>query len=180
MRTDAEAGFQVLGVHEQRREFVAVAAQPEEHADAHVVAAAFLGAVHRLGVPFVVALGAGGMQRFVLLAVVGFLEENIGADAGLLEFPVRFHVRGGDIHVDAADGVAAFPDGIDGLDGVEDVFQRIVPGIFAGFHGQALVPDTDEGAHFFGNLFLRQFLAGDAAVLGVVGTVDTAVDAIVR
>ncbi|EKC55804.1 hypothetical protein OBE_11383, partial [human gut metagenome] len=62
---DAEAGFEVLGVHEQSREIVPVGVQTEQYTDAYVVDAAFHRAVHRFGVVGVVALRTGGVECFV-------------------------------------------------------------------------------------------------------------------
>ena len=179
MRAHAPAGFEVLGVHQQAHELVTVAAEPEQDADAHVVAAAFLGAVHRLGVPLVVALGAGGVQALVVFLVVGLLEQDVRADTGFVQLAVGVHVRRGDIDIDAADAVPAFADAVDGLDAVDDVFQRVVARVLAGFDREALVADADQRADLLLDLLLGELPAGNRAVLGVVGTVGAPVDAVV-
>ena len=162
-------------MHQQAGQLIPVAGEAEQYADTHIVAAAFLGAVHRLRVPGIVALGTGRMQFLVLFLVIGFLEKDVGADAGGLQFPVALHIRGGDIHIHPADGITAFLDRIDGPDGFQNVFQGVVNRVLAGFHRQALVAGADEGANLVGNLFLGQFPAGDGTVLGVVRAINTAV-----
>jgi hypothetical protein len=90
VRTHAPAGFQVLRVHQQADELVAVVAEAEQDADAHVVTAAFLGSVHGFSMPGVVALGAGGVQALVILLVVSLLEQDVCADAGFVQLAVGF------------------------------------------------------------------------------------------
>lgn len=63
---------------------------------------------------------------------------------------------------------------VDGVDAFEDVLDRIVHRILAGFDGQTLVAHVLEGAHLRSDLFLGQLLAGDVLVLGVVWAVDAA------
>ena len=106
----------MLRVHQQRGEFIAVQFQPIEHAQAHVVDAALHGAVHGLGVISVVVLRAHGMQRFIALFVVRFLEKDVRADARVLEPFIILHRRGRDVHVYAANRAVLVVNGIDGLD----------------------------------------------------------------
>ena len=108
VRSHAVNRLQMLGMHEQTGKLVAVELQAKEHAQADVINAALHGAVHRLGVVGVVVLGSRGMQRFIALFVVGLLEEDIGADAGVVELFVVLDGGGGDIDVDAApDSIAS-------------------------------------------------------------------------
>lgn len=113
---DAEAGFEVLGVHEQSREIVPVGVQTEQYTDAYVVDAAFHRAVHRFGVVGVVALRTGGVERFVSGFVVGLLKENVGADACIAQLAVVLDRRSRDIHVHAANRSVLVMYGVDGLD----------------------------------------------------------------
>ena len=176
----SEPGLQMLRVHEHANKLVTVAAEAEENAYSNIVTAAFLGAVHGLRVPVVIALGAGGVQFFVVLFIVGLLEKDICADACGLQFTETLHVRRCDVYVDAADGVAAFVYAVDGLDGLKDVLQRIVHGVFSGLDCKALVAHVYESADLIGNLLLGKLLAGDCAVLIVVWAVNAPVHAIVR
>ncbi len=135
VRPHAVHGLQVLGVHDEPRELVAVALQAEEHTQPHVVDAALHGAVHGLGVPVVVALGAGGMKLLIALLVVRFLEQDVGTDLGLLQHAVLVHRGGGDVHVHAADGTVFVLDGVDGLHAFQDVLDGVALGVFAGLDG---------------------------------------------
>ena len=98
-------GLQVLRVHDEARELVAIALEPEQHAQAHVVDATLHRAIHRLGVPVVVAFRPRRVQTLVALLVVRFLEQDIRADLGLLEHAVLVHRRSGDVHDLAVLGV---------------------------------------------------------------------------
>ena len=175
----AEDGLQVLGVHEQPGKLIPVELQTEEDAQAHVVDAALHGPVMGLGVVGVVALGSGGVEVFVGLLVVGLLEENVGADARLLELAVVLHRGGGDVHIHPADGAVFVLDGVDGLNGLQYVFQGAVHRVLAGLQGQALVAHVLEGDDLGPDLVLRELFPGDVLVFGVVGAVQAAVDAVV-
>ena len=178
--TDAEAGFEVLGVHEQSREVVPVGIQTEQYADTHVVDAAFHRAVHRFGVIGVVALRAGGVECFVSGFVVGFLEENVGADACIAQFAVVLDRRSRDIYVHAADRPVLVMYGVDRLDRFENVLDRIVARVLSGFECQTLVTHILQRDNLAGNLFLRQLFASNMAVFRVIRTVNTAVYAVIR
>ncbi len=167
-------------MHQQPDEIVAVEVQPEENAAADVVDAARHRAVHRLGVVGVVMFRAGRMQLLVGLLVVGLLEEDVGADAGLLEFAVVLDGGGGDVDVDPADGAVLVLDAVDGLDAFEDVFDRVVLRVLAGFECEPLVPHVLQGDHFGADLILGELLAADVGVRAVIGAVGAAVDAVVR
>ena len=180
VRADAELGLQVLGMHEQADEVIAVGCQAIKHADAHVVAAAQLGTIHGLGVIAVVALRARGMQCLVVLAVVGFLEEDVGTDTGGLELLVSLDLSRGDVHVQAADLTIAHLGIIDGVNRLQNVLQRVHHGVLAGLESDALVAHLDQSLDLSADLILRQFLARDGLVLGMVGAIDAPVDAIVR
>jgi len=132
---DAEFFFQVFGVEEHGHGFVFPVIEAVEHADAHIVDAGFLSPVHSGGVPVVIVLGSGGMELGVGIAVVGFLEENVGTDFRSLEFLVVLNSGGGDIDIHATDGTIAVLDAVDGLDGVSDIFDGVMNGVLTGFHG---------------------------------------------
>ena len=180
VRADAVHGLQVLRVHDQPRELILVQFQPEQHAQAHVVDAALHGAVHGLGVPGVVVLGTGGVQALVALPVIGLLEQDVGADARVLELSVVLHRRGGDVHVHAADVAVLVVDGVNGIDALQDVLDGVVHRVLAGLDGQALVAHVLQRDDLRAHLVLRQLPAGDVLVLQVIGAVQAAVDAVVR
>ena len=179
VRAHAVHRLQVLGVHEQAGKLVLILLQAEEDAQAHVVDAAGHGAVHGLGVVVVVVLGAGGVQLQVALLVVGLLEEDVGADAGLLEHAVFLDGGGRDVDVHAADGAVLVLDGVDGADALQDVLDGVVDRVLAGLDGQALVAHVLQGDDLAPHVLLAELDAGDVLVLAVVGTVDAAVDAVV-
>ena len=71
-------------------------------------------------------------------------------------------------------------DAVDGLDGFQNIFKRVVDRVFAGFQCQTFVAHVLQGDDLAADVLLCQFLAGDGLVLCVVGTVGTTVHAIVR
>ena len=79
-----------------------------------------------------------------------------------------------------ADGAVLVLDRVDGLDGLEDVLDRIVLGVLARLKEQALVAEVLERDHLVADLLLRELLAHDALVLGMVRAVRAGVDAVVR
>ena len=176
---DAMDGLQVLRVHQQARELVFIQLQPEQHAQAHVVDAALHGPVVGLGVVGVIVLRPRGMQLQIALLVIGFLEQDVGADARLFQLAVVLHRGGRDVDVDPTDIPVFMVDGVDGLDAVEDVFDGIVHRVLARFDGQALVAHVLQGDHLGADLLLGQLLPGDVLVFQMVGTVEAAVDAVI-
>ena len=179
VRPHAVHSLEVLGVAEQARELVAVLLEAKEHAQAHVIDAPVHGAVHGLGVVVVVMLGPRGVKLEVALLVVGLLEEDVGPDSRVLEHAVLLHRSGGDVHVHAANGTVLVLDRVDRLDALEDVLDRIHPRVLARLDRQALVPHVLQGDHLAANLVLRELLARDVPVLGVVRAVRAAIDAVV-
>ena len=65
------------------------------------------------------------------------------------------------------------------MDAVDDVFQRVVARVLAGFDREALVADADQRADLLLDLLLGELPTGNRAVLGVVGAVGAPVDAVV-
>ena len=179
VRSHPKTRLQVLRVHEQASQFVPIPGQAEEYADTHIVTAALLGAVHGLRMPVIIALGARGVQLFVLFFVIRFLEKDICANACRPELPVTLHVRCRNVHVHPPDGVSTLVHRVNGADGIQDILQRIVDRVLPCLHGQALVTHPDKGADLLLNLCLGQFLARDAAVFGMVRAVYTAIYAVI-
>ena len=77
--------LEVADVLQHGEDLEAPVEQAEQHADADVVDAGLHGAVHGGDAPVVVLLAAAEVDLAVGLAVVGLLEELVGADAGRLE-----------------------------------------------------------------------------------------------
>ena len=124
-------------------------------------------------------LGSGRVQLEIAFLVVGLLEQDVGADAGLLELAVVFDRGGCDVDVDAADGAVLVLDAVDGLDALEYVLDGVVDRVLSGLEREALVSHVLQGDDFLSDLLLGQLFAGDVAVLGVIRTVNAAVDAVV-
>ena len=97
-----------------------------------------------------------------------------------MELFVVFDGGGGDIDVDAADRAVLVLDRIDGVDALEDIFNRVVDRILARLDRQPLVTHILQGDDLRLDLLLRQLFAADVLVFGVIGAINTAVDAIVR
>ncbi len=158
----------------------AVVVQAEQHADAGVVDAALHGAVDGAEVPVVVALGAGQVHLLVGGAVVGLLEELVGADVAGLEPAVVLDVEGGDVHVEAPDLAVARLHAVDGLDGVVDVVEAAAVGIALTRHQEdALVALVDDDLGLAGDLLEGQVPAQQALVAGAERTVTALVLALV-
>ena len=124
-------------------------------------------------------LGAGGVQRLVVFLVVGLLEEDVGADAGVFQLLVVLYRGGGDVDVHAPDGAVFMLDAVDGLDAFQNVLDGVVDGVLAGLQGQALVAHVLQGDDFGPDFLLGEFFPRDVLVLMMVGAVDAAVHAVV-
>jgi hypothetical protein len=84
-------------------------------------------------------LRPGGVEFFVVLFVVGFLKEDIGANASFVQAAVVFYGGCGNVHIDTADGAVFMFDGINGMNAVEDVFDGVIYRVFTGFDSQPFV-----------------------------------------
>ena len=145
VRSHAETGLEMFGVHQHSHEVVGVGRQTEEYATAHIVDASCLCAVHGLGMPGVVALGPRRVQALIVLLVVSFLKQNVGTNAGLLQFLVVFHRRGGNVHVHSTNGAMLVVGGVNGVDAVENIFNRCLNGMLARLQGKPLVAQVLQG-----------------------------------
>ena len=81
VRADAVGALELADVLQHGEDLEAPVEEAEEHADADVVDAGLHGAVHAGDAPVVVLLLAAHVHGVVGLAVVGLLEELVGADA---------------------------------------------------------------------------------------------------
>ena len=180
MWSDALCRLKVLGVHQQPDKIVPVQIQPEQHAATDIVNPAVHRPVHRLGMVGVVALRPCRVQLLVRLFIVGFLEQNICADARLLQAAVIFHGRGGNIHVHTADRAVFMLNRIYRFDAVENVLDRVVHRVFARLDRQPLMPHILQRNHLAADFVLRELFAADGLVFVVVRTVNAAVYAVIR
>ena len=84
MRTDTMHGLQMLCMHQDSSELIAVHLKAKENAKSHIIDAALHRAVHCLRMVCIVMLWSGWMQLFVALLVVGLLKQHISTDTGIL------------------------------------------------------------------------------------------------
>ena len=166
-------------VHKQPSKFVIVTLKPVKHAQTYVVNAALHGSVHRFGVIVVVVLGPRRVQLLVTLFVVGLLEQDIRSDARFFEFSVIFNGRRRNVDVYAANVAVPVMNGIYGFDAFENIFDRVVHGVFARLYRKAFMPHILKRDDLFFYLLLRQFDAGDSLVFCVVRAVNAPVDAVI-
>ena len=167
-------------MHEQSHHVVAVVRQSEQRPDTHIVDATQHGAVHRLGVVCPVALGPRRVQSLIGSAVVGLLEEDIGANARILQSSVVLHRSGRNVHVYAAYRPILMAYRVDGLDGFQYIFYRTHLRVLARLQGQPLVSHVLQGNHFAAYLLLCQSASGDMPVLCMVGAIYAPIRAVVR
>ena len=64
----------------------------------------------------IVMLRSPWVKLLIRFLMIGFLEKNVGADAGIVKLPVIFHGGCSDVYVYPADGAVFVFDGINGLD----------------------------------------------------------------
>ena len=127
----------------------------------------------------VVVLGSGRVKLFVAFFVIGLLKENICADPGIVKLAVVFNGRCGDIDVHPADRAVFVLDRVNGINTFQNVLDRIVDRILAGFDRQTLVTHILQGDDLCLYLFLRQLFSADMLILSVIGTVNAAVHAVI-
>ena len=168
--------FQMAGMLHDGEDLETVVDESEQGADAHVVDAAFLGAVHAGEAVEVVGLGcAGGVELGVGHGVVGLLEADIGAYLLGLELGVVLDAHGSQLDVDAADAAAFLVlGGIGAADGLDHVV-GVVAGAFAADEQGALVAHAQQVE----GLGLDFVEGEDFALQGLVVLAEAAVDAVV-
>jgi hypothetical protein len=134
VRASAVFGFQVGGVRKEAQGFVAVIGEAEEGADADVVEPCAKSAVLREQAMVVVALRATDVHALEGGAVVGLLEEGVGADfVGRFQTAHVAHRQRRDLDVEAPDAAARV--GLDAADDVQGV-EELVKGVFWVLSGQ--------------------------------------------
>ena len=114
-----------------------------------------------------------------MLLVVSLLEENVSADARLVKHPILLDGGCSDVHIDTTDSSVLMMYGVDRLDRLKDIFDRVVAWVFASLEGETLVPHVLQCDHLLSYLLLRQLVTGNGAVLSVVRTIDTTIDTVV-
>ena len=179
VRPHAPDGFKMLGMHQKADKIVLVERQTKKNAEADVINAAFHSAVMRFCMPSVIRLRSLWMQLLVLLRMVGFLEELIGADLRIMKLAVIFNRRRGDVDVQAADLSVLVFDRIDGLNRLQNVFDGVVLWVLAGLEQQTLVTEVLKSNHFAGDFFLRELLADDVLIFSVIRAIGAGIHAVI-
>ena len=169
----------MFGMHQQTNEIVLVCIQTKQYSQTYIINAAFHCTIHRFGMISVVTFRPGRVQVFIVCLVIGLLKEDVCSDTGFLQFAVILYRCGGNVHVYPSDGSVFVMNTVNGLNGLQDVFNRVVLRIFSGFQSQTLMPHILQGNHFPGDFFLGKFLAVDGLVLAMIRTIYTTVYAVV-
>ena len=124
-------------------------------------------------------LGPCRVQLFVTLLVVGFLKQNVRADASILEHCVFFHRGRRYVHIYPADGPVLVLDAVNGLDALKYILNGVHGGVFARLKRKTLVPHILQGNDLAGYFFLTEFFAGDVFILRMIRAIHATVDAVV-
>ena len=140
MRTYAESGFQMFGVHQQSGKVITVCIQSEENAYPYIVNTPFHSTVHGFRVVGIVAFRSGGVEGFVVFFMISLLKQYISADACLFQPAVVFYRSGCNIYVHPTDSPVFMFDTVNRPDRFQNIFYRIQGGMFSCFECQALVP----------------------------------------
>ena len=121
----------------------------------------------------------GWVHVFIGRLVVGFLKQNVGADAGFLELAVIFHGGRCNVDVDAADGAVFVLHAVNGFDALQHIFNRNVDRVFTGFQRQAFVPHILKSYNFAADFVLCELFARHLAVGVVISAVTAGIHALV-
>mmetsp|Transcript_22693 Transcript_22693/g.58392 ORF Transcript_22693/g.58392 Transcript_22693/m.58392 type:complete len:223 (+) Transcript_22693:929-1597(+) len=165
---------------QHREHLEAVVVQPEQRADADIVDARDLRAVHSLQPVVEVRLGAGGVDTSERLAVVGLLEQRVRADlARVLEAAEVGDRERRDLDVDSPD-VAAWlgAHAGDNAHNAQEIVEGVL-GVLAGEQKEPAVAHLLERLHLVLDLVIGQVRACDVLVLCAEGAVRAAVHAVV-
>ncbi len=175
MRPYTVHGFQMLCMHQQACKFITVFVQPEKHTDSHIVNSALHGSVHRFGMIIIVVLRPCRVKNFIVLFMIGFLKQNIGADSGILKLSVIFNRGCSNIYIHTADCAVFMLYGINGFDAVKYIFNRVVDRVLPCFNGKTLMTHILKCNNLFCNFLLCKLFSGNMLVLCMIRTVKTAV-----
>ncbi|KAF5053122.1 hypothetical protein DSECCO2_401610 [anaerobic digester metagenome] len=169
--------FQIAVVEHQSQHFELIVIEAEQNSRAHIVQARFHRSVEGGQVIVVVALGSAQMHGFVGGLVIGFLEQDIGSDAGILEAAVVLHRGGRNVDVHPANRAVITVGVVDCLDGLHQIVHVAVDRILTGLQRQPLVAHPLQQPDLFLNLRPGQ-LAPRHLVGHLVAAVPAVVDAV--
>ena len=71
--------------------------------------------------------------------MVGFLEQNVRANFCFFKHAIFIYGSSGNIYINTPDSTIFVLDGIDGMHAFQDVFDRVMLGVFACLYCKALV-----------------------------------------
>ncbi len=153
---DAKARLQVSNVLHERQDLEPPIGQAEQDADAHVVDLGLHGAVHGRDPPIVVLLLARQVHALVGRAVVGFLEQLVGANARALERAEFIDRQGRDVGIHPADFALAPFHTVDRRNGIQYVLEALARIRLPCHQQDALVALVDQDLDLAADLILRQ------------------------
>ena len=119
------------------------------------------------------------MKLLVCLTVVSLLEEDVCADASILEACVVLDGSCRNVNVHTAYSAILVVDRVDGVDRLQYILDGAELGVLASLQRKALVAHILKCDNLATYLLLRKLTAGNSLVLSVVGAVYTAIHAVV-
>ena len=182
MRPDAEPFFQFNRVMQQRHHLETPVVQPEQDANSHIVNSGFIGSVHAVQPPLVIALNRIlRMQLAIGFVMIRFLKNLIRAESGVFQTPQVFDGKRRGVHVSAANRTNPALD----LDfNAVNRFQRlhhvvnIGVGVLAEDDNQAFMADfPGQDFDFFADFVLRQHPARHVVVMAAKAAISAVIDA---
>ena len=166
-------------MHQQASKFIRICLQPEQNAQPDIINSTLHGSVHGFGVVIIIVFWARWMQFFILLLVIGFLEQDVCSNSSVMQFPVIFHCSCSDIHIDPANCSVFVLNVINGVNGFQNVFNGVVQGVFSSLQSQPFVSHILQRNDFSFDFLLRQFFSADMLVFRMIRAVNAAVHAVV-
>ena len=172
--------LQMLCMHQKTGQLVAITLQTEQYAQAYIINAAFHRSVHSLRMVSVIVLRSTRVQVLIAFLMIGFLEEDIGTDACFLQLAVIFYGSSRNVYVYAADSAVFMLNGINSLNAVQNIFNRIVYRILASLQRQAFMAHILQRDNLVAYLVLRQLFTSDMLISCMVRTIYAVIDTIIR
>ena len=166
-------------MHQQTCEIILISIEAKQYTQTDVINACLHCAVHSLSVISIITLRTCRVQGFVILLVVGLLEEDISTDTGILEFLIVFDSSRSNVDIDAAYRSVLVMNAVDSLNRLEYILYRIIARVLAGFESQAFVSHILESNHLLPDFLLGEFLASNGLILEMVWTIHATIHTIV-
>ena len=179
MRTYAMHCLKMLGMHQKAGQLVAVTLQTKQYAQADIINAALHRSVHCLRMVSVIVLRSARMQVLIAFLMIGFLEEDISTNARFLQFTVIFYGSSRNVYVYAADSAVFMLNGINSLNAVQNILNRIVYRVLTGLQSQTLMAHILQCDNLSTHLVLSQLFTSDMLIGCMVRTIYAVIDAII-